>query len=150
MIINNLLNNKLSKMKKIFLTLSLVSMIAAVILPALVSAANTEPLSGCTVTNAARLGNNCNAGPCVFDTGNCALCCTLNTVYTVTDWVFFILMAVAVFMIILAGFKFVTGGDKPEETAKARQMILYAAVGIAVALLARAVPSLVKFVLGGS
>ena len=59
-------------------------------------------------------------------------------------------MAVAVFMIILAGFKFVTGGDKPEETAKARQMILYAAVGIAVALLARAVPSLVKFVLGGS
>ena len=138
-------------MKKIFSTLLLVSMIAAVILPTLALA--DGPLNGCIVKNAAKLGTTCSGfsstAVCDFGTDGCALCCTLNTVYTVTDWVFIILMAVAVLMIILAGFKFVMGGDKPEQTLAARQMILYAAVGIAVALLARAVPSLVKFVLGG-
>ena len=152
MIIINLLKNKLFKMKKIFSTLLLVSMIATVILPTLaLAAASAEPLSGCTISNTARLPITC-PGECKFGAvgaENCGFCCTLNTVYTVTDWVFFALMAVAVFMIILAGFKFVTGGDNPENVKTARQMILYAAVGIAVALLARAVPTLVRFILSG-
>jgi len=149
MIIINLLKNKLFKMKKIFSILLLVSMMAAVILPALAFAASpAEPLSECTINNASRLPSGC--GTCNFaEKENCGFCCTLNTVYTVTDWVFFAVMAVAVFYIILAGFKFVTGGDDPAKVTAARQMILYAAVGIVVALLARAIPVMVRFILSG-
>ncbi|MDD4625162.1 MAG: hypothetical protein PHI77_02440 [Candidatus Pacebacteria bacterium] len=136
-------------MKKIFSILLLVSVMAAAVLPALAFAAN-EPLSGCTVKNADKLGGGCANGPCTFETNpNCGFCCTLSTVYTVTNWVFYFLVAVSVLFIILAGFKFVMSGDNPDEVAKARQMILFAAVGIGVALLARAVPSLVSWLLSG-
>lgn len=129
--------------------LLLVLMAAAVVLPGLVSAASTEPISGCHINNPSRLGNNCTTD-CTFDgAANCGLCCTLNTIYTLTDWTFYIMMSIAIFMIILAGINFATKGDQPEEVKKARQMIIYAAVGVAVALLARALPSLVKFIMGG-
>jgi len=143
-------------MKKIIALAGVVAvMFLAVVVPAL---AQTSPISSCAInsTNLTRM-NGLNITPactatCDFggNTGSCGLCCVLNTVYTFTDWAFFILLAIAVFYIILAGIKFVTSGDNPEEVAKARSMILYAAVGIGVALLARAVPSLVRFVLGGS
>lgn len=143
-------------MKKIFSTLLLVSMIAAVILPALAFADDSSasgPLNGCVVKNASKLGDTCKGfssnTACDFATAGCALCCTLNTVYTVTDWVFYLMMAVAVFMIIWAGISFATHGDNPEEVGKARNKILYAAVGVAVALLARAIPTLVRFILAG-
>lgn len=149
MIISNLLNDKLFKMKKIFSILLLVSMAVTVILPSFSLAANPQPLEGCHINNPTRLGNNCTAD-CTFDNQkNCGLCCTLNTIYTLTDYTFYIMMAIAIFMIILAGIKFATKGDTPDEIGKARKMIIYAAVGIAVALLARALPSLVTFLLGG-
>lgn len=136
-------------MKKIFSILLLVSIMAAAVLPMLAFAAN-EPLSGCTVKNADKLGGGCTNGPCTFESNpNCGFCCTLSTVYTVTNWVFFILVAISVFMIIMAGLKFVMKGDNPEEVGKARTMILMSAVGIGVALLARAVPSLVTWLLSG-
>jgi hypothetical protein len=140
-------------MKKIIALAGVVAVLfLAVVAPAL---AQTGPVSSCKIsqTNVDRmtaLGVSCSQS-CDYsgNTGSCGLCCILNTVYTFTDWAFFILLAIAVFYIILAGIKFVTSGDNPDEVAKARSMILYAAVGIGVALLARAVPSMVKFVLGG-
>jgi hypothetical protein len=142
-------------MKKIIALAGVVAVLfLAVVAPALAQT-NVGPVSSCTIsaTNVSRmsaLGVTCSQS-CDYsgNTGSCGLCCILNTVYTFTDWAFFILLAIAVFYIILAGIKFVTSGDNPDEVAKARSMILYAAVGIGVALLARAVPSMVKFVLGG-
>jgi len=44
--------------------------------------------------------------------------------------------AVAVFIITLAGFKYVTSGGNPENVAKAKGTIIYAAVGLVVSLIA--------------
>ncbi len=57
---------------------------------------------------------------------------------------FWILIIVAVIMIILAGFNYVLAGDDTEKTTKARKMLTYAAIGIAVALLAEGVPQIVS------
>jgi len=146
-------------MKKIITLAGLVAVLfLAVVSPVF---AQQGPVSSCKIssTNATRINaliapDSCavSGGVCDYsgNTGSCGLCCILNTVYTFTDWAFFILLAIAVFYIILAGIKFVTSGDNPDEVSKARSMILYAAIGIGVALLARAVPSMVKFVLSGS
>lgn len=57
---------------------------------------------------------------------------------------FWILIIVAVIMIIMAGFNYVLAGDDTEKTTKARKMLTYAAIGIAVALLAEGVPQIVS------
>ena len=64
-----------------------------------------------------------------------------------TNWLFVILSVAAVIFIVLAGLEFITGGGDPEKIASARMKLMYAAVGIAVALLARAVPFVIQSII---
>jgi len=56
---------------------------------------------------------------------------------------FGIIAAVAVLMIVLAGLRFITGQGNPQEVAKARNTILFALIGLVVALIAEAIVALV-------
>jgi len=68
-----------------------------------------------------------------------------STFTTIFQIVFGILAAVCVLMIVLAGFRFVTGRGDPQEMAKARNTIIFALIGLVIALAAEAV---VGFVIG--
>lgn len=78
---------------------------------------------------------------------NGAMCCLMSNIYYITNLVFLVLTALAVIMIIVAGFFMVTAAGKPEQFGKGRQLAIYAIIGILVALLARLVPGLAKFIL---
>ncbi|MFA5249237.1 MAG: hypothetical protein WC397_01715 [Candidatus Paceibacterota bacterium] len=140
-------------MNKKLISFLLACVLALNILPGIAFAAN----DGCKISDPAKLSDtniNCGtaSGMCYYsETGrNCGVCCVLNTVYVITDWVFAALMLASVVVIVLAGFKMVTAEGSADKVGEARQSIVYAAVGIAVAFLARAVPLAVKFILGGS
>ena len=70
---------------------------------------------------------------------------TNSTVENVMRIVFGTLGAIALIIIIIAGIKFMTSQGNPEALAKARNTIIYAAVGLAVAIGAY---SIVTFVIG--
>ena len=59
--------------------------------------------------------------------------------------VFAVLAALAVLFIVIGGLRMVTSQGNPQETGKARATIIYAVVGLVVALLAEA---FVAFILG--
>jgi len=63
----------------------------------------------------------------------------------ITDWIFTALVITAVFIILIAAFQFVTGG--PEGIIAARQKLIWAVVGIVLALLAKGIPALIINVL---
>lgn len=67
----------------------------------------------------------------------------------VTNWLFTILLVLAVFFIILAAYRYLTSGGG-EEVAKAHKMILYAAVAIAVAVLAKGIVNVTRVLIGGA
>jgi hypothetical protein len=121
-----------------------------------VLADTSTSLDGCKINNTTRLPSTLtcqisNVGGtsyCLYSDGDCGMCCLLNGVYNATDWIFVILMAVASLMIIFGAVLFTTSQGDPEKTTKARSLILYAAVGIAVALFARAVPPVIKMIIG--
>ena len=60
-----------------------------------------------------------------------------SAVETITNLVFGVLLAVAVLAIIYAGFLFITAQGEGEKVSRARNTLMYAIVGIVVALLAR-------------
>ncbi len=60
------------------------------------------------------------------------------------NYLFLVLIIVAIFIIILAAFTFLTSAGDPEKIAKARNYILYAIVAIVVAFLAEAIVMLVQ------
>jgi hypothetical protein len=72
----------------------------------------------------------------------------LDTVCVVFSWLFYFLVALAVVFIVIAAFKYLFAGGDPEKVKGAGNMLLYAAVAVGVALLARAIPSIVASFLG--
>lgn len=85
---------------------------------------------------------------CEYTKDSCGICCLMNMVYNITNWVFVILMAIASLMIIWGAVLFTTSSGDPEKTGTARKLIIFAAVGIVVALFSQGIPLVVKFVVG--
>jgi hypothetical protein len=72
----------------------------------------------------------------------------LNTVCIVFSWMFYFLIALAVVFIVVAAFRYLTAGGEAEKVKGAGQTLLYAAIAVGVALLARAIPLIVASFLG--
>lgn len=79
---------------------------------------------------------------------NAGICCLMAIVNNVANWIFVILTAVAVIVIMLAAWTFITNAGDPEKAGAARNYIIWSAVGLAVAMLAKAIPSVVTFIVG--
>lgn len=67
----------------------------------------------------------------------------LQTLCRIVGWAFAVLMFLAVIMVIYAAFLYLTAAGDPEKVKKANATILYAAIAIAVALLAKFLPDIV-------
>jgi len=77
-----------------------------------------------------------------------AIICFLNAVYYTTDWIFYLLMLAVMIMILVGGFMFLTAGGDSTKVSRAGKMIAFAIVGLLIGLLARVIPSIVKYVSG--
>lgn len=66
-----------------------------------------------------------------------------NTMRTLLQITFGILGAVALIVVMIAAIKFVVSAGDPQATSKARQTIIYALIGLAVAIAAEAIVTLV-------
>lgn len=72
----------------------------------------------------------------------------LNDVCVVFAWAFYFLLALAALFIVIAAFKYLTAGGNPEKTKSAGATLMYAAVAVGVALLAKAIPLIIANFLG--
>ena len=62
---------------------------------------------------------------------------------TIADWVFTFALTVGIICVIYAAFLYMTAGGSSEKVGTANKTMIYAVVGIAIALIAGGVPSLV-------
>lgn len=72
----------------------------------------------------------------------------LQLMCTVFAWAFWFLIVLAIIFIIVAAFKYLTASGDPEKVKGAGTMLIYTAVAIVVALLARAIPLVIGSFLG--
>ena len=100
------------------------------------------------------LGGNCPAPPGIADFEadyggvRGAMCCLFSTVLYIVDWLFMIIMIIVVILILLGAFTLITASGSEEGVKKGRNYIIFALVGVAVALLARALPFLIRSIMG--
>lgn len=87
---------------------------------------------------------NCNQGtPCVTDLPVVdASTAQLQQILQIT---FGILGAAAVFVIVIAGLRFISSQGNPQEVAKARNTVIYAIIGLIIMLAAEGIVSFVLF-----
>lgn len=74
----------------------------------------------------------------------------INLTCKVVGWFETLIFAVAIIMILVAAFQFLTAGGNEEKVATARKSLIWGVVGIAVALFARVAKQFVASALGGS
>lgn len=67
----------------------------------------------------------------------------IDLVEEIGNWIFAALLVVAVIFLIIAGFLWVTAGGNAEQTTRARQMLINALIGVAIALGARGLIAIV-------
>ena len=74
----------------------------------------------------------------------------MDTVYTVTDWIFVGVVTLVVIFILWGAFNLLTAAGNPEKIKTGRDLIIFASIGMLVALLAKAIPWIVRNVLGAA
>jgi hypothetical protein len=65
-------------------------------------------------------------------------------------WIFIAAIILSIILALLTGIQYMTGGGNPEKIKSAHQKLMWIAIGIAVALMARVMPTIVNGILHGS
>ena len=71
----------------------------------------------------------------------------LVIIVVVSNWVFAIFLAISVIFLLWGAFEFVTGEGNPEKISSAKRRLLYAVIGISIALLANGVDDVLRSIL---
>lgn len=95
-----------------------------------------------------RFSSVSNCDPSAPDAANCdtnlpVVVADSDTIKNVLGLAFGVIAGVALLIMVLQGLKFVLSKGEPEKAAEARKAIIYAAVGLGIALLAEAIVVLV-------
>jgi len=148
-------------MKKIFFILVFTCLLGSLVLPMIVLADDTLQ-DCCKLRKDIQIdADSCvkdsivgpSGGSCTIGSINCTtekwgLFCVLNTIYAVTDWAFLIIVAIVIILVILGALNIMTSAGSPEKVKAGRDQIMYAAIGMVIAIIARAVPSIVRAIVG--
>ena len=73
----------------------------------------------------------------------------VESIRKIANWVFAFTIAVSLIFIVMAALQFVTGGGEPAQIAQARTKLIYAAIGIAIALLVAGFPAILRSIIAG-
>lgn len=119
-------------MKKFFAVFLMASVLALLALPVMAVQEQPRPESTLPATPPAVTGGG-----------------LLTLVDTLTNWVFAIFSVLAVIFILLAAFQFVTAGGDAAKVGEARQKLIWAAVGIIVALASKGLVPILRNIVGG-
>ncbi|MCK4355213.1 hypothetical protein KAW43_02640 [Candidatus Parcubacteria bacterium] len=68
----------------------------------------------------------------------------IKTLENIADWLFYILLGVAVVFIVIGGIYYVTAQGDPEKVKKAGQSIQYALIGVIVAAVSKGLVTLIQ------
>jgi len=72
----------------------------------------------------------------------------IEVIQTIITWLFGFLIVVVVLMVMISAYMFVTAGGNPEQVTTARKWLMFALIGLAVAVLARGLVGIVLTILG--
>lgn len=149
-------------MKKIVLSLALLGLLSGlVVMPAMVSAQGAP--DECTIkvdpsqmlnlggTGCPSKGDTCNYADdfgTAPDQVSGATCCIFSTILYAVRWITMFLTVVVVLLIVMGAFSLVTSGGDAEKVKKGRDYIVYGLAGLAVSLLAFALPYIIREIMG--
>lgn len=85
---------------------------------------------------------------CDYAQDDWGIVCLINTLYFVTNWVFYFLMLAVIVMVLVGAFYFLVAAGDTGKIKKAGMLITSAIIALIVGLLAKAIPIIAKYITG--
>jgi len=156
-------------MKKVLSIFILIVLLVGIVAPGISSAQKEKPRECCNIKQRVDLGADgicvekaiatpngntgkpCNDGktvnsPCGGESWG--MFCLFNTIYSVTNWLFYFLIVIAVLFVIIGGAAYMLSAGNSERAERGKSIIIFAIVGLALALIAKLIPSIVRLLMG--
>lgn len=121
---------------------------------------NNVTLNGVTCAEGSSVGPNqtaagecgttiCTAVPASpASLSNWGMYCLVNTINSITNWLFYLLLIAVVLLGVIGGALYMTSAGDAEKAGKGKSIIVYAIIGLVLALIAKLVPSVVRLIIG--
>ncbi len=71
--------------------------------------------------------------------------CLIDTVYTVTDWIFWVVFVIGALIVLFGGIQIMFAKGDPETAKKGGNVITFGVIGIVVAIVSKIIPSVAQF-----
>jgi multisubunit Na+/H+ antiporter MnhB subunit len=131
----------MNNFKKNILGLSVLALLATAFATFVPQAVIASP--GDQVKKGINAANSDTSGNCTRADGSARQCNIGDTINTVTNVLLFVIGTVSVIMIIVGGIRYTTSNGDSSQISAAKNTVLYAVVGLVVALLAYAIVNFV-------
>lgn len=153
-------------MKKVLSIFILIVLLVGIAAPGISTAQKEKPRECCTLRQRIDLGgdgicvekaiaapNGNEARACGESSYTCygeswGMFCLFNTIYSITNWLFYFLIVIAVLFVIIGGAAYMLSAGNSERAEKGKSIIIFAIVGLALALVAKLIPSVVRLIMG--
>ena len=108
------------------------------------------PVEGCTLSHDIKIKSGTATSGTVLTSSDddWGMLCLLDSVYNVTDWIFYGLLSLVSVFTVYGGFMIVMAGGDSEKVTAGRNYIIYATVGLVVAFLSKVIPSIAEGIVG--
>ena len=73
-----------------------------------------------------------------------ATCCFLDSIYTVSDWLFMAFIALTLIVFGIAGYFFLFSGGSSSNIEKSKNFLIWGIVALALVLLSKVIPAIIK------
>ncbi len=73
-----------------------------------------------------------------------ATCCFLDSIYTASDWLITIFMALSLIIFGIAGYLFLFSGGNPGKIEQGKAFVLYGIIALFLVLLSKVIPAVIK------
>lgn len=107
-----------------------------------ISAAEVDALTGGKRTTQIDAGTHLELN--TAQGGDNSLLCTFSLIKFLANILFFVVGAVAVLLLFYAAFLYVTAGANTANTTRAKQVLMYAIIGLLLAAVARIIPTMAQ------
>jgi len=144
-------------MKKILESIILVFLAMGMIMPLLVLSVGLpeEPKQTCTLKHSVGPQKAGEGEQMCIDKNNTkqfftkgttditGMCCLIDSIFTITDWVFYIVFFLSILLMIIGGGMYITAAGDPAKTEKGRAILKYSIIGLIFAFLAKIFPTII-------
>ena len=71
-------------------------------------------------------------------------CCLLDSIYTVSDWIFIMSFPLSILIFLVAGYFLLASGGDPQKVKNGKNLLTWGAIGLTIVILSKIIPAIIK------